>query len=196
MKTKHFAPSLTVGVSTPWREPVNHPSRKRSLGDIKTMFCSGCGTRSDGSERFCRKCGANLPGVAIARGRGKAMQDLNSRGDLSGADHDDPDILTGNGVASVFVGDGFFFAAIFLSVLNSSVSSPLWLLLLIPAFFFFGKGFRDVWRARQIRRRLKQDEGAAPELEAGASWSAAIKSGSGQLSSRPSVTERTTRQLQ
>lgn len=68
----------------------------------------------------------------------------------------DPDELTGNGIGSVIVGDGFLIVAVLLSVAGGSIGSLLWLLLLIPAFFFFGKGFADVLHARQIRRRLKQ----------------------------------------
>lgn len=160
------------------------------------MFCPGCSARSEGSERFCRKCGANLPAVLVARGVEGLDQNSNGRAGMATVAHKDPVELTGNGVASFFIGDGFFFTAILLSVLNSSVQSWLWLLLLIPAFFFFGKGFSDVWQARQIRRRLKLNElESAPQQEAHASVFATIKNGSGELLSRPSVTERTTRQL-
>lgn len=164
------------------------------------MLCPGCGVRSEESERFCRKCGANLATLPVPSGGKELVQNLSSRYGLTTVAQKDPDELTGNGVASFFVGDGFFFAAIILSATNSSVSSLLWLLLLIPAFLFFGKGFRDVWQARQIRRRLKQNELAAapalPELEPPRnSVFDAIKSGSGELLSKPSVTERTTREL-
>jgi len=153
------------------------------------MFCQGCGARSEGSERFCRKCGANL--LAVARGGEGVDQNVHTRAGMAAvADSEkltsekDPDVLTGNGVASFFIGDGFFFSGILLSVLESSVQSWLWLLLLIPAFSFFGKGFSDVWQGRQIRRRLKQNElDAAPVPE------------SVEVLPRPSVTERTTRQL-
>lgn len=144
------------------------------------MFCPACSARSEGSERFCRKCGASLPPVPVARNVEGLHHNSDARPGIATVTQKDPDELTGNGVASFFIGDGFFFAAILLSVLPSSFTSWLWLLLLIPAFFFFGKGFSDVWQARQIRRRLKQNElVAAPE----------------DLLSRPSVTERTTRQL-
>jgi hypothetical protein len=108
----------------------------------------------------------------------------------------DPDELTGNGVASVFIGDGFFIVAVILSATHTAISSLLWLLLLIPAFFFFGKGFRDVWQARQIRRRLKENARASFELESGSSLFTSIKTASGELLSGSSVTERTTRQLE
>lgn len=163
------------------------------------MLCPGCGVRSEGSERFCRKCGANLVTAPVVRGGKDLMQDVNSRDGLGTVAQKDPDDLTGTGVASFFVGDGFFFTSIILSATDTSVSSLLWLLLMIPAFFFFGKGFRDVWQARQIRRRLKQDEMAAaqPALERlrNAGYDA-VKSRSGELLSRPSVTERTTRELE
>ncbi len=70
----------------------------------------------------------------------------------------DPDELIGNGIGSVIIGDGFFMVAVLLSATNAPVSSLLWLLLLIPAFFCFGKGFADVLHAKQIRRRLKLQE--------------------------------------
>ena len=146
------------------------------------MFCPACNARSEGSERFCRKCGANLSAVSVVGGVKVLDQNANADAGVATAAQKDPDELTGTGVASFFIGDGFFFVAIFLSVLESSVQSWLWLLLLIPAFFFFGKGFSDVWQARQIRRRLKLNElAAAPEPD--------------ELLSMPSVTERTTRQL-
>jgi len=74
---------------------------------------------------------------------------------------------------------------ILLSVMESSVQNMLWLLLLIPAFFFFGKGVSDVFHAKQIRRRRKQEElNAAPATQP-----------SYELKPSASVTERTTRQL-
>jgi hypothetical protein len=113
----------------------------------------------------------------------------------------DPDELIGSGLASLFMGDGFFFVGLLLSVMDSSVKSLLWLLLLIPAFFFFGKGVSDVFKARQIRRRLKQKElnaaSTIAELPLSATVVDVLKNyNSGELASKPSVTERTTRQLQ
>ena len=113
----------------------------------------------------------------------------------------DPDELTGNGIGSVIVGDGLFMVAVMLSVTQASISSLLWLLLLIPAFFFFGKGFADVFHARQIQRRLKQSElVAGPATAAIPPPTASIidvfkNYKSDKLTTRPSVTERTTRQL-
>lgn len=158
--------------------------------------CANCGNQSDESERFCRRCGANLPTAQIARG-GQELTRASGRGEgLQVFTQKDPDELTGSGVASVFIGDGFFMVAVILSATHTSISSLLWLLLLIPAFFFFGKGFRDVWQARQIRRRLKGNNRASIELESGSSLFASIKTASGELLSGSSVTERTTRQLE
>jgi len=114
----------------------------------------------------------------------------------------DPDELTGNGIGSVIVGDGFFMVAVILSATHTSISSLLWLLLLIPAFFFFGKGFADVLHARQIYRRLKPGELAAtPAITELSTPRASVIEilkdyTSGELVNRPSVTERTTRQLE
>lgn len=158
------------------------------------LFCASCGNRSELSEKFCRRCGANLPTAQIAPG-GKELTQASGRGEGLQVSKD-PDELTGNGVASVFIGDGFFMVAVILSATHTSISSLLWLLLLIPAFFFFGKGFRDVWQARQIRRRLKENAQASFELESGISLFTSIKTASGELLNGSSVTERTTRQLE
>jgi hypothetical protein len=113
----------------------------------------------------------------------------------------DPDELTGNGIGSVIIGDGFFMVAVILSATQSSVSSLLWLFLLIPAFFFFGKGFADILHGRQIRRRLRQNQLAdstkPTELlpPSGSFIDIIKKHTSGELIPVPSVTERTTRDL-
>jgi len=163
------------------------------------LFCAGCGNRSDESEKFCRRCGANLPTAQIARGKGLTQAPGPSEG-LQVSTHRDADELTGNGVASVFIGDGFFMVAVILSATHTSISSLLWLLLLIPAFFFFGKGFRDVWQARQLRRRFRENELTARqapfELESAGSLFSSIKTASGELLSGLRATERTTRQLE
>ncbi|MGH9928807.1 MAG: hypothetical protein ACREA9_06210 [Pyrinomonadaceae bacterium] len=109
----------------------------------------------------------------------------------------DPDELSGNGIGSVIVGDGFLMVAVFLGVTHSSVSSLLWLLLLIPAFFFFGKGFSDVFHARQIRRLAKQAALDAMPAVAELSSPRALDVFKSHVSSElPSVTERTTRHLE
>ena len=143
--------------------------------------------RHQGSEleRFCRKCGARIePSVA---------------GRPSNLSHKDPDELTGNGIGAVIVGDGLMMVAVILSATNTAVSSLLWLLLLIPAFVFFGKGFADVLLARQIRRRVNQaglDHADQLPTMIGAPASDFLKrSISGELATVPSVTERTTRNL-
>ena len=135
-------------------------------------------------ERFCRKCGTRIePSVA---------------GRPSNLSPKDPDELTGNGIGAVIVGDGLMMVAVILSATNTSVSSLLWLLLLIPAFIFFGKGFADVLLARQIRRRIKQaalDHAAQLPSTNDASVDLLNRSISGELATVPSVTERTTRNL-
>jgi hypothetical protein len=123
-------------------------------------------------------------GAALApAGRG-FLGKRNDEG-LVSRDSKDPDELIGRGLASVFIGDGFFMVGILLSVMESSVQNLMWLLLLIPAFFFFGKGVSDIFHAKQIRRRRKQEElKAAPAAPS-----------SFELKPTQSVTERTTRQL-
>jgi hypothetical protein len=121
---------------------------------------------------------------------------------LTKAKSKDPDELIGEGIGSVIMGDGFFMVAVILSATHSSVSSLLWLFLLIPAFFFFGKGFADVFHARQIRSRIKQNElNSASKIQALSSAPTSIvdafkESISGNLIGTPSVTERTTRNLE
>ena len=142
------------------------------------MLCCKCGNPSDEGERFCRRCGT-LIGSSGFTAKTSARH-------LSYPRPKDPDELIGNGIGSVFVGDGFLMVAAFLSVTNSPISGLLWLLLLIPAFFFFGKGFADVFHAQQIRRRMNFEA-----LEASPSARGSI---SGELA-LPSITEKTTRNL-
>ena len=133
------------------------------------MFCSKCGNHGDESEKFCRKCGIDLETTSLASVRQGFLQRKAKGEGLTKMSSKDPDELIGNGIASVFIGDGFFMVAVILSATASSVSSLLWLFLLIPAFFFFGKGFSDVFQAKQIRRRMKQNE-----LESGSEAGLAI----------------------
>lgn len=164
------------------------------------MFCSKCGNQNGENINFCRQCGSDIENASLApitrNLAGKKIADEN----LTNAKVKDPDELTGKGVGSVIIGDGFFMVAVILSATQSSVSSLLWLFLLIPAFFFFGKGFADVLHARQIRRRLKEKELAAtPKIAELPPPRASVvdvfrKSISGELD-MPSVTERTTRNL-
>ena len=166
------------------------------------MFCSKCGNQHDGGESFCRKCGADLANVLLAPVKQGFLKKRNVSGRLAKACSKDPDELTGNGIGSVFVGDGFLMVAVILSATHTSSSSLLWLLLLIPAFFFFGKGFADVLHARQIQRRLRQQEldavATTSELPPPrASVVDVFKShASDKLIATPSVTEKTTRQLE
>ena len=165
------------------------------------MFCSKCGNQNGENINFCRQCGTDLESSLLApvtrnflegRGVGKSFTKAKAK---------DPDELTGKGIGSVIIGDGFFMVAVILSATQSSVSSLLWLFLLIPAFFFFGKGVADVLHARQIRRRLKQNElNDAPTIAElpppHVSFIETIKKHtSGELMPVPSITERTTRDL-
>jgi hypothetical protein len=163
------------------------------------MFCLKCGNQNIDGANFCRKCGTDLEALSPA----PAKQDLISREfisrSLTRAQSNDPDELTAGGIANVIMGDGFFMVAVLLSAIHSSVSSPLWLFLLIPAFFFFGKGFADVLRARQIRRRMKESGlGEACETAELPPPQVSIidtigKQTSGELFPMSSVTEGTTR---
>ena len=154
------------------------------------MFCSKCGHHGDEGEKFCRKCGMDLENASLASLRQNLLQRKSMVEDLTKGGSKDPDELIGNGIGSVFMGDGFFMVALILSATDSSVSSLLWLFLLIPAFFFFGKGFADLYRARQIHRRRKQCE-----LGPGQIGDVFKAHPSGGLLTAPSVTERTTCQL-
>src|SRR5215204_963444 len=122
------------------------------------MFCPGCGNQDDQSVDFCRKCGCKFDNSSRISIKQNPLSRKDIRGSLMHAGSKDPDELTGDGIGSVILGDGFFMVAVILSATHSSVSSLLWLFLLIPAFFFFGNGFSDVLHARQIRRLKKQNE--------------------------------------
>ena len=150
------------------------------------MLCSNCGHSAPKNERFCRQCGTLISGSNLVANEPQTY--------VSNAPPGDPDELTGNGIGSVIVGDGFLMVAVILSATSSSISSLLWLLLLIPAFFFFGKGFADVLHARQIRKRIKHEApGSTGSLTASSVVDALQKSISGELTL--SVTDRTTRNL-
>lgn len=168
------------------------------------MGCANCGNETDESERFCRKCGTDLQKAPLEPSRQNLPEAKTLRQDLLQTTTKDPDELVGNGIGSMFVGDGFLIVGVILSATHSAISSLLWLLLLIPSFFFYGKGVTDILYARQIRRRLKQNEltAASPNVELPARASVrdvfkkqASSEPSGQLRSAPSVTERTTRNL-
>ena len=151
------------------------------------MHCTTCGSQSEQHERFCRKCGADLGGLqnrSLEPSKRGALDLGATNAQFVPHIEKDPDELIGRGMASFFIGDGFFIVGILLSFMESSVTSLLWLLLLIPAFLFFGKGVSDVFQAKQIRRRRKQNQlESAPTPPVGNLFPAA------------SVTERTTRQL-
>ena len=139
-----------------------------------------CRHQESSAERFCRQCGALI--------NPSTRHNLPSK---------DPDELTANGIGAVFVGDGFFIVGVILSATQSPVSSLLWLLLLLPAFFFFGKGFSDVLQARQIRRRMEQtalNDASTESLSPASVVDVLKKTLSGELA-LSSVTERTTRDL-
>ena len=157
------------------------------------MFCARCGKQNSSELSFCRQCGSELETGLLPNQKGPGPDVMRVRSK-------DPEELTGNGIGSVIVGDGFFMVAVILSATHSPVSSLLWLSLLIPAFFFFGKGFSDVLLAREIRRRRKQEEfERTPQLgeipPPRASVVEVLKRISGDLAAVPSVTERTTRDL-
>jgi len=165
------------------------------------MFCSKCGNQNGEGVSFCRQCGTDLEITSLTPVKRNLLCKESVGESLTKTKSKDPDELTGNGIGSVIIGDGFFMVAVILSATHSSVSSLLWLFLLIPAFFFFGKGFSDVLHARQIRRRLKQNElNDAPKIAElpppRVSFIDTIKKHtSGELVPVPSVTERTTRDL-
>jgi uncharacterized membrane protein YvbJ len=165
------------------------------------MYCSKCGNQNGEGINFCRKCGTNLEGAMLSHFNQNSPDKKSVGANLIKTKSKDPDELTGNGIGGVIIGDGFFMVAVILSATHSSVSSLLWLFLLIPAFFFFGKGFADILHARQIRRRQQQNQlndtpkiAQLPSLR-GSFIDVIKKHTSGELVPLPSVTERTTRDL-
>jgi hypothetical protein len=144
---------------------------------------------------------ADLENVSLGFVKQNAMSQKSVSRNLTRVRSKDPDELTGNGIGSVIVGDGFFMVAVILSATDSSVSSLLWLSLLIPAFYFFGRGFSDVLYARQIRQKQKQQAlsdgpqvAELPPLRTSV-FDVFRESVSGKPTAVPSTTERTTREL-
>jgi hypothetical protein len=125
------------------------------------MRCAKCERELVASAKFCRNCGnelvPTLPTPVVKAMSDKALSSIRSS---------DSDELVGTGISKVITGDGFLMVALFLSVTQTSVSSLLWLLLLLPAFYLFGQGFSDVFQARQIRRRQQVEELDAAETAA------------------------------
>ena len=164
------------------------------------MFCSQCGNQNDQDLAFCRKCGADLEKTSLASvNRNLPSNETVSRS-LMQSQLKDPDELTSNGVGALIVGDGFLMVAVFLSVTNSAVSSLLWLFLLIPAFYLYGRGVANILHARQIRAQEKRnalnDDSSRDALPRSSLVNAIRRSiSSGKLTTVPSVTERTTREL-
>src|SRR5688572_33079878 len=99
-------------------------------GGAKFMFCSKCGQQNGKNINFCRHCGSDLENASLSSGR-HALQSVG--GGLMKAESKDPDELTANGIGQVMSGDGFFMVGVLLSATDSSISSLLWLFLLIPA---------------------------------------------------------------
>ena len=154
------------------------------------MFCAGCGQENQSTVSFCRRCGADLQSSSLVPSQSHASWIT--------LPSNDPDELTSSGIGSVIMGDGFLIVAVILSATQSSISSLLWLFLLIPAFFFFGRGFANVLKARQIRQRKKSLLSVAGPAEAAETFPTSDTLGklaSGKLPKAPSVTERTTREL-
>lgn len=169
------------------------------------MYCAKCGSIGGEGLSYCRKCGADLqqtPVVNSLRERKEGALSEVKEGALSpkGSPAGDPDELTASGIGSFIVGDGFFITGVILSVTHTSISSVLWLLLLIPAFFCFGRGLRDVLLAKQIRQRRKQEElKAAPAAELPPRHSTVAdiigSHASGELLRAPMRAKRTTGEL-
>jgi hypothetical protein len=165
------------------------------------MTCSRCGNQNGENINFCRHCGSTMETISPTPVERSLLRGKDSGESLMNSKSKDPDELTGKGIGNVIIGDGFFMVAVILSATTSSVSSLLWLFLLIPAFFFFGKGIADVLHARQIRQRLKQNElSGAPKIAELPSphvsfFDTIKKHASGELAPVPSVTEKTTRKL-
>jgi hypothetical protein len=162
------------------------------------MNCSGCGNQIDDSKRYCRRCGRDLENAALGPANQNSLRTTGGDAGPIASRAKDPDELTANGTGGVIMGDGFFMVAIILSFTNTSISSLLWLLLLIPAFFYFGKGFGDLWQAKQIRKRLKQPElnaSANAELPPPRASIAELFKNSGKLLPSAGSSEKTTREL-
>ena len=165
------------------------------------MFCPKCGNQNSNHSLFCRKCGADLESALLAPVKPLSIDKKDIGRSLTKTESKDPDELTSGGIANVIIGDGIFMVAVILSATDSSVSSLLWLILLIPAFILFGKGYADVLRGRQMQRRQGKSElgGESKHAELQGRRDSIIdsikKQRSGELVPVASVTEGTTSEL-
>ena len=125
------------------------------------MNCSNCGTQQPAAGRFCRVCGSPFSPVLAPPSDRDALLLRRADVELRARSLEAADEATARGLSKVIAGDGFFMVAVLLSVAQASVGSLLWLLFLIPAFILFGQGLSDVFKARQIRRRMASSELAA-----------------------------------
>jgi zinc-ribbon domain len=168
------------------------------------MLCPNCGNQNGQEVNFCRTCGTDFEKASLALDKQGALPVKKGvRGArLTKAESKDPDELIANGIGGIIMGDGFFMIAVILSATNASISSLLWLLMLIPAFFYFGKGFADILHAKRICQRLKANElkaaKAVAELPRLRPSVVDIFQDhiSGGLLATGGATERTTRELQ
>jgi hypothetical protein len=127
------------------------------------MYCKGCGSFCGEGLSFCRACGAAIDNRSL-KAASAVVPERTAAGGLVKAPARDLDEMTAEGIGSIIVGDGFFITAVILSATHTAISSLLWLLLLVPAFFCFGRGMKDVLYAARIRRRMKREAlGAARE---------------------------------
>src|SRR5689334_19917961 len=99
------------------------------------MRCSSCGRKSDEPVRYCRSCGAALDEDTLAGLPAEQEASPAWARPSRPSPSADPDELVGAGIGKVITGDGLLMVALALSVTHTSVSSLLWLLLLIPTFY-------------------------------------------------------------
>ena len=164
------------------------------------MFCPKCATQNIEGAHFCRSCGANvslIPQALTGKLPEAPANDRYSRRRAKRRDEENVPASLEKGIVNVFMGIGFFVAA--LAVLFKFPGGFTWgWAFFIPAFSCFGRGVAMVVAARKNQQQV-QGSSFNPN-----SMASSERSFPGETRSHPtnelvppvpSVTEGTTRHL-
>ncbi len=167
------------------------------------MYCPQCATPIDGTQKFCRSCGANVSLVPQAL-TGQLPQPQPTADVHIGHGHHRraKPISIDQAASSFFTGLGFFFVA-FAVRYFAPAGQLWWFWLLIPAFATMGSGIGTYLKWKEQQRAQQQAMPPAPfpaqvpNAMASPPPAAEIPAAptTSNLATPPSVTEHTTKHL-